>query len=160
MKTFGVLATLTLLQACLIACTYKASFNPSPYVNPSTLKPYTSARSEKRPEDIIFIKEPPQKSFIVLGTLDAPVFEWTAHYTTEDLLQAMRVKAAEIGADAILDFRTKHDPTVRSVGSVTIMPGYAVGSMAAVPFKGLHAWGEAILFVPEEIKKQIEGQGK
>lgn len=37
----------------------------------------------------------------MLGTLTAPVTEWTKHYTMDDLIEAMRNKAAELGADAV-----------------------------------------------------------
>lgn len=156
MRLSHALVVAAILQSVLVGCTYRAAFNPSPYVDESVLKPYASARTPKSPAEIVFLREPPKQDFIVLGTVDAPVIEWTAHYTTEDLIQAMRVKAAEIGGDAIIDFRIKHDPSVHTVGNVTVGPRYTYGTASAVPYKGLHAWGEVIMFVPKDVKDRME----
>jgi hypothetical protein len=94
----------------------------------------------------------------VLGTLHAPDVEWTAHYDTDDLIKAMRKKAVDIHADAIVDFRYKENPSVHTVGSAYVSPTGAHGSFAAIPYKVLHAWGEAIIFIPEDQKKLIERQ--
>lgn len=137
-------------------CTYTASFDRSPYVNQLALEQYLHAVKKKSPDEIIFLKEPPEQSYVILGTLHAPEVEWTAHYTTDTLINAMQKKASEIGADAIMDLRIKDNPTTHTVGSVDIHAGY--GSMAAVPYRGLHAWGEAIIFLSEDKKKIIESQ--
>jgi len=134
-------------------CAYTASFNRSPYVDQSALADYVKARPAKSTEQIKFIKTIPDKPFVVLGTLHAPNVEWTAHYDIDDLLKAMRKKAASLGADAILDFRTKENPTIVMSGSIS---RYYGGAITAVPFKGLHAWGEAIIFVSESESRIIE----
>jgi hypothetical protein len=122
------------------------------------VKQYSAMQKTKTPEQILFLKEYPKESHVVLGTLHAPNVEWTAHYNTDDLIKAMRKKAAEIGADAIVDFRFKENPTVHTVGSFSVTGTRAYGSMTAVPYKGLHAWGEVIIFVPADKKKLIESQ--
>ena len=121
-------------------------------------KQYSSTQKTKTAERISFLKEYPKESYVVLGTLHAPVVEWTAHYDTDDLIKAMRNKAVEIGADAIVDFRFKENPTVHTVGSANISGTRGYGSFTAVPYKGLHAWGEAIIFIPEDKKNLIESQ--
>jgi hypothetical protein len=133
--------------------TYTANLNKSPYVDQSALTDFMKNRPAKSPEQIKFIKNIPDKPFVVLGTLHAPQVEWTAHYDMDDLIGAMRTKAAAIGADAILDFRTKENPTVVMSGSIS--PYYG-GAVSAIPYKGLHAWGEAIIFVSKDEKETIE----
>jgi len=151
--------SLCLAALALAGCTYTASFNRLPYVDMDAVKNYSATRPARTaPAQIAFLKEYPKRSFVVLGTLHAPETEWTAHYTMDDLIQAMRVKAAEIGADAIVDFRSQENPTVHTVGSVNIVGGYGSGSMMAVPYKGLHAWGEAIIYIPADKKKLIESK--
>ena len=137
-------------------CSYTASFNRSPYINQSALQQYLTSKQKKSPEEIILMKEFPKQSFVVLGTLHAPEVEWTAHYTTDQLINAMRKKAAELGADAIVDFRFRENPTIQTVGSFSVTPSGGTGVVTAVPYKGLHAWGDVIIFVPEEKKKLIE----
>lgn len=146
------------LAALLGGCAYTASFNRLPYVDMSAVKQYSATRPTKTPDQIAFLKEYPKQSHVVLGTLHAPETEWTAHYTMDDLIKAMRVKAAEIGADAVVDFRSQENPTVHTVGSVNISGTTAYGSMTAIPYKGLHAWGEAILYIPTDKKKLIESK--
>ena len=145
-----------LLLVFQYGCTYTASFNRLPYVNMEAVKQYSAMQKNKTPEQILFLKEYPKKSYVVLGTLHAPEVGWTAHYDTDDLIKAMSKKAVEIGADAIVDFRYTENPTVHTVGSGGISGTRAYGSFAAIPFKGLHAWGEAIIFIPMDKKKLIE----
>jgi hypothetical protein len=91
-----------------VGCAYTASFNRSPYIDQVSLQNYLITKKGKSPEEIIFLKKVPDQPIVILGTLHAPEVEWTAHYTTDDLIKAMQKKAAEIGADAILDFRTNN----------------------------------------------------
>ncbi|MEK6599921.1 MAG: hypothetical protein AABY52_06250 [Deltaproteobacteria bacterium] len=147
-----------LLLISIYGCTYTASFNRLPYVSMEAAKQYSAMQKAKTAEQILFLKEYPKESYVVLGTLHAPEIEWTAHYDTDDLIKAMRKKAVEIGADAIVDFRFKENPTVHTVGGVSISGSRAYGSFSAVPYKGLHAWGEAIIFIPEDKKKLIESK--
>ncbi len=147
-----------LLLVAQYGCAYTASFNRLPYVNMDAVKQYASSKPTKTPDQILFLKDYPNKSYVVLGTLHAPEVEWTAHYNTDDLILAMRKKAVEIGADAIVDFRYKENPTVHTVGSVNISGTNTSGSMSAVPYKGLHAWGEAIIYIPKDKKKLIESE--
>ncbi len=142
-----------LLAQC--GCTYTASFNRVPYVDMEAVKHYAAMQKNKTPEQIVFLKEYPKESYVVLGTLHAPEIEWTAHYDMDDLIEAMRQKAVEIGADAIVDFRYQENPSVHTVGSVSPFSG---GSAAVIPYKGLHAWGEAIIFIPQNKKKLIESK--
>jgi len=137
-------------------CTYTASFNRLPYVDMEAAKQYSEAHQNKSPEEILFLKEYPEESHVVLGTLHAPEIEWTAHYDTDDLIKAMRKEAAKIGADAVVNFRFKENPSIQSVGSVSRSGSSSYGSVSAIPYKGLHAWGEAILFIPEDKKSLIE----
>ena len=153
-KTFSMYLGGLLLLFFQYGCTYTASFNRLPYVNMEAAKQYSAMQKNKTPEQILFLKEYPKESHVVLGTLHAPETEWTAHYDTDDLMKAMRKKAVEIGADAIVDFRYKESPTVHTVGSVS----GRYGSFSVVPYKGLHAWGEAIIFIPKDKKKLIESQ--
>lgn len=155
-KTFSMYLVAVLLLVFQYGCTYTASFNRLPYVNMEAVKRYSATQKNKSPEEILFLKEYPKESYVVLGTFHAPEVEWTAHYDTDDLIKAMRKKAAEIGADAVVDFRFKENPSVHTVGNVTISGSSAYGSFGAVPYKGLHAWGEAIIFIPEDNKKMIE----
>jgi uncharacterized protein YbjQ (UPF0145 family) len=152
------LAAATLLLAFQYGCSYTAAFNRQPYVDMEAVKQYAATQKPKTPEQIVFLKDYPKQSHVVLGTLHAPEVEWTAHYDNDDLIKAMRKKAAEIGADAIIDFRYKENPTVHTVGSVSISGTGGYGSFTAVPYKGLHAWGEAIIFIPENRKKLIESK--
>ena len=139
---------------CGCSFTYTASFNRLPYIDMGAVKSYSATR-RKTPEQIVFLKEYPKQSYVVLGTLHAPEVEWTAHYDMDDLIKAMREKAVEIGADSIVHFRYEENPTVHTVGSIGAISG---GSATAVPYKGLHAWGEAILYIPEDKKKLIESR--
>lgn len=157
-KTRALFVVMVLLPVVQYGCTYTSSFNRLPYVNMEAVKQYASTTVNKTPEKILFLKEYPKESHVVLGTLHAPEVEWTAHYNTDDLIQAMRRKAAEIGADAVVDFRFKENPTVHTVGRVSMSGTRAYGSVAAIPYKGLHAWGEAIIFISEDQKKLIESQ--
>jgi uncharacterized protein YbjQ (UPF0145 family) len=157
-KTFSMYLVAALLPVFQYGCTYTASFNRLPYVNMEAAKQYSSSQKAITPEQILFLKDYPKESHVVLGTLHAPEVEWTAHYNTDDLIKAMRKKAAEIGADAIVDFRFKENPTVHTVGGVSISGTRAYGSFSAVPYKGLHAWGETIIFIPEDKKKLIESK--
>ena len=143
----AVLAT-TFLAGCTAA-----TLNRSPYVNQAALEEFLRARPNKSPDEVKFLKEFPKDTFVVLGTLHAPEREWTALYTMDDLLKAMRSKAAELGADAIVDFRSRENPTVQSTGYIHPVSG---GSVTTTYYKGLHAWGEAIVFAPADRKKQIE----
>jgi len=144
---------LCLIVFLISGCAYTANLNRSPYVDQSAFADFIKGRPAKSPEQIKFIKNIPDKPFVVLGTLHAPEIEWTAHYDIDDLIVAMRKKAASIGADAILDFRTKENPTVVMSGSIT---PYSGGTVSAVPYKGLHAWGEAVIFVSKDEKEIIE----
>ncbi len=157
-RTYSICLSTVLLTALQYGCTYTASFNRLPYVNMEAAKQYAVAQGNKSPEKIAFLKEYPKESYVVLGTLHAPEVEWTAHYDTDDLSKAMRKKAAEIGADAIVEFRFQENPSVHTVGSVAISGRSGYGSFTPVPFKGLHAWGEAILFIPEDKKNLIESK--
>ena len=143
------------LLAIVSGCAYTASFSSSPYIKQSALSDFIASKSPVKPEDVKFLKSPPSQEFVVLGTLQAPEVEWTARYTTDDLIKAMRKKAAEIGADAILDFRTQENPSTHTVGHIS--PSYG-GGVTAIHYKGLHAWGEAIIFVSGEQKRLIEPQ--
>ena len=143
----------SLIALLFSGCAYSASFNRSPYVDQDALANYLKARPEKSADQIKFIKNIPDRPFVVLGTLHAPEVEWTAHYTMDDLLKAMREKAASIGADAIIDFRTKENPTIKTTGYVS---PYRGGTVSAIPYKGLHAWGEAIIFVSERELRMLE----
>lgn len=134
----------------VFGCVYTASFSRSTYINQSALSDFLASKTPVKPEDVKFFESPPAQEFVILGTLHAPQVEWTAHYDTDDLIKAMQKKAAKIGADAILDFRTKANPTTHIV--------WHIYSVTAVPFKGLHAWGEAIIFVSGEQKRIIESQ--
>ena len=157
-KTYSTCLAAVLLLIFQYGCSYTASFNRLPYVDMNAAKQYSTMQKSKTAEEIKFFKEYPKESHVVLGTLHAPVTEWTAHYDTDDLIKAMRRKAVEIGADAIVDFRYKENPSVHTVGSVNISRSGAYGSFSAVPYKGLHAWGEAILFIPDDKKKLIESK--
>ncbi len=157
-KTYLICLVSVLFLIFIYGCTYTASFNRLPYVNMEAAKQYSSMQKTKTAEQILFLKEYPNESYVVLGTLHAPEIEWTAHYDTDDLIKAMRKKAVEIGADAIVDFRFKENPTVQTVGGVSISGSRAYGSFSAVPYKGLHAWGEAIIFISEDKKKLIESK--
>lgn len=147
-----------LIPAALLAlvalqgCTYTAELNRSPYVNQPALDAFLRSRPSKSPDQIQFLKQPPAESHIVLGTLTAPVTEWTKHYTMDDLIEAMRNKAAELGADAIVDVRSVEQPNNVYSGSI----GPSGGSIHTAQFKGLRAWGELIVFVPAEQKSVIE----
>lgn len=143
-KNSSICFSIILLVVFQYGCTYTASFNRQPYVNMESVKRFSETKKSKTPEEIVFLKEYPKESYVVLGTLHAPEIEWTAHYDTDDLIKAMRKKASELGADAIVDFRFNESPSVHKVGR------------SVVPFKGLHAWGEAIIFIPEDKKKLIE----
>jgi len=156
-KTINILTCVMFLIA-QYGCAYTASFNRLPYVDMAAAKQYSSTKAQKTPEQIKFLKAYPKESYVVLGTLHAPEVEWTAHYNTDDLMMAMRKKAVEIGADAIVDFRFTENPTVHTVGSVNVTGTGASGSMSVIPFKGLHAWGEVILFIPADKKRLIESQ--
>jgi hypothetical protein len=155
--TENVLQKMFFLLLCvsvfIVGGCYTAGFNKSPYVNQSALAESMKTHNAKSPDQIVFLKNIPNRPFVVLGTLDAPETEWTAHYTIDDLIDAMRKKAAAIGADAILDFRTQSNPTMAIYGYS--LPGYG-GAITTVPYKGLHAWGEAIIFISEEEKQAIE----
>jgi len=157
-KTYSMYLAAVLLLVFQYGCTYTASFNRLPYVNMEAAKQYSAMQKTKTAEQIMFLKEYPKESHVLLGTLHAPEVEWTAHYDTDDLIKAMRKKATEIGADAIVDFRFKENPTVHTVGGVSISGTGVYGSFSAVPYKGLHAWGEAIIFIPEDKKKLIESK--
>jgi hypothetical protein len=156
--TYSMYFVTVLLLVFQYGCTYTASFNRQPYVNMDAAKHYSAMKKHKSAEEILFLKEYPKESHVVLGTLHAPEVEWTAHYDTDDLIKAMRKKAAEIGADAIVDFRFEEKPSVHTVGGVSISGGTAYGSVSAVPYKGLHAWGEVIIFIPKDKKKLIESK--
>jgi hypothetical protein len=121
-------------------------------------KQYSTQQKVKTTEEILFLKEYPKESYVVLGTIHAPVTEWTAHYDTDDLIKAMRKKAVEIGADAIVDFRFKENPSVQTVGNISVTKDGAYGSLNAIPYKGLHSWGEAIIFIPDDKKELIESK--
>lgn len=157
-RTYSRHLAAVLLLVFPYGCTYTASFNRLPYVDMEAVKQYSATHKTKTADEILFLKEYPKESYVVLGTLHAPEVEWTAHYDNDDLIKAMRKKAAEIGADAIVDFRFKENPTVHTVGSAGISGTGAYGSFSAVPYKGLHAWGEAIIFIPKDKKKLIESQ--
>ena len=107
------------------ACTYTASFARSPYVPQDELARVVASRPHKTPEQIVFVPGPPDRPYIVMGTLTAPDVEWTAHYTMQDLTEAMAVEASEVGADAVMNVRAQQNPTVVYSGS------------GAVPFLGL-----------------------
>lgn len=143
-RVFNLFISIFFTTILLSACTYTATLNRSPYVNQLELQKYTATRPAKKKEDIIYLKKFPDKPHVLLGTLHAPDVEWTAHYTTDDLMDAMSRKAAELGADAIVNFRFEENPVIIKSGR------------SAVPFKGLHAWGEIIIYAPEETKKKIE----
>jgi hypothetical protein len=121
-------------------------------------KQYSTQQKVKTTEEILFLKEYPKESYVVLGTIHAPVTEWTAHYDTDDLIKAMRKKAVEIGADAIVDFRFKENPSVQTVGNISVSRDGVYGSLNAIPYKGLHSWGEAIIFIPDDKKELIESK--
>lgn len=138
-----------------VGCAYTAELQRSPYINQAALSSVTAASPAKNPEDIVFLRKLPEdKPFVVLGTLHAPETEWTAHYTNDDLIEAMRVKAAELGGDAVVDFRAEQKPTI--VGQGYYDPVSRTGSMTVIPYKGLHAWGEVIMYVTEQEQEQIE----
>lgn len=147
-----------LLLISQYGCAYTASFNSLPYVNMEAVKQYSKTQKTKTAEQILFLTEYPKESYVILGTLHAPEVEWTAHYDMDDLIMAMRKKAAEIGADAIINIRYKENPTVHTVGSVSISSTEAHRSFVAVPYKGLYAWGEAILFIADDKKSLIESK--
>jgi hypothetical protein len=147
------LAIVFFLSLLLVGCSYKAVLNRSPYVDQLALSDLVKNRPAKTPEQIKFLKEAPDKPFVILGTLHAPKVEWTALYDNDDLIKAMRKEAASIGADAILDFRTQENPTIVKSGYISPYHG---GYVTAVKYKGLHAWGEAIIFVTIDEKKMIE----
>ena len=128
-KTYLICLVSVLFLISIYGCTYTASFNRLPYVNMEAAKQYSSMQKTKTVEQILFLKEYPNESYVVLGTLHAPKIEWTAHYDTDDLIKAMRKKAVEIGADAIVDFRFKENPTVQTVGGVSISGSRAYGSI-------------------------------
>ena len=157
-KIFSRYLLIALLLVLQFGCTYTASFNRLPYVDMEAVKNYQATRKSKTPEQIMFLKDYPKESYVVLGTLHAPEVEWTAHYDTDDLIKAMRKKAVEIGADAIVDFRFKEDPSVHTVGGVSYSGTGAYGSFTAIPYKGLHAWGEAIIYIPANKKQLIESK--
>jgi hypothetical protein len=138
------------LAATASGCSYSASFNRSPYVDLQAAKRMASVRNI---DEVKFLKDFPKESHVVLGTLHAPVTEWTAHYDIDDLMLAMRKKAVEIGADAIVGFRTRENPSV--VGVTNYNPSGS-NYVTPVPFKGLHAWAEAIMYVPADKKALIE----
>ena len=157
-RIFFTVQAMVLLLIVSSGCTYTASFNRLPYVNMEAAKQYSASKKGKTPESIAFLKEFPRESHVVLGTLHAPEVEWTALYDSEDLIKAMRKKAAEIGADAIVDYRFRENPTMQTSGSIIMTPSGPSVSMVPVRYKGLHAWGEAIIFIPENQKKLIEAQ--
>jgi len=135
-------------------CIYTADFDRSPYVNEATLSEVQAAKPAVDPDDVRFLRSRPSRPYVVLGTLHAPVIEWTAHYTTDDLIKAMRRKAAGLGADAIVGFRTQSNPSIQHVRNYS-----SSGSTTyAVPYKGLHAWATAIMYVSDEQKQRIESQ--
>ena len=140
------------LVAALQGCTYTAQLNRSPYVNQAALDAYIRSRPAKSPDEIQFLKQPPAESYVVLGTLTAPETEWTKHYTMDDLIAAMRNKAAELGGDAVVDVRSVEQPHNVYSGNI----GPSGGTINTAQFKGLRAWGELIVFVPPEKKKAIE----
>jgi hypothetical protein len=137
-----------LVLSLTLGCAYTASFNRSPYVTDAA-RQYTAAKKTKSAEEILFLKEYPKESHVVIGTLHAPEIEWTARYDTDDLIKAMRNKAVEIGADAIVNFRYRENPTMKTLGVVSVSGTSVYGSFVPVPYKGLHAWGEAIVFMPD-----------
>ena len=140
----------------IVGCTYTSSFSPSPYIDKVKLAKYQETKKiQKNIDDIKILKKIPDKNFIVLGTLSAPEVEWTAHYTTADLIYAIKKKALELGADAIINYRKQEVPTNTQVMSYS--PYYGGYNYATpVHFKGLSIWGEAIIFVTEQEAKTIE----
>jgi len=139
-----------LASVCLSGCIYTASLDRSPYVNRARLREHLAGKPSVDSDDVQLLRRRPSRPHVVLGTLHAPDVEWTAHYTTDDLVKAMRRRAASAGADAIVGFRTRSNPTTHITRSG--------GTTHAVPYKGLHAWAEAIIYVTPEQKKQIDPQ--
>lgn len=154
-KKHSSLSLILLFILALNGCVYTASMNFSPYVDRAALNEYLASRPRKSSEEIKILPTKPKESYIVLGTVSAPDYEWTNRYTTDDLVKAMRKKAVEVGADALVDFRTEEKPWTEATGSVNL---YSGGSVSAVRKKGLKAWGEAIIFVTPEMKKILEPQ--
>ncbi len=138
------------LSIVISGCTYKASF--SPYVKESAFNELTQGRAKLPPGDIdtYFLGvSAPKRSYIVLGVMEAPTVQWTAHYTRDDLIKAIKNKASEIGADAVMNLRDVQNPGV--AGSISPVTGGT-----AVTFKNLYMWGDAILFVSEAQKQHYE----
>jgi len=150
-----IVATSVLLAlAAASGCIYTADFDRSPYVNEEKLSEVQAAKPPIEPDDVSFLRGRPSRPYVVLGTLHAPVIEWTAHYTSDDLIKAMRRKASGLGADAIVGFRTKSTPSIQQIRSY----GSTGSTTHAIPYKGLHAWATAIMYVSDEQKQQIESQ--
>ena len=148
--------TLSSIIFILVGCTYTSSFSPSPYIDIVELAKYQETKKiQKNIDDIKILKKIPKKKFIVLGTLTAPEVEWTAHYTTEDLIYAIKKKALELGADAIINYRKQEIPTNTQVMSYSPYYG-GYDYTTSIHFKGLYIWGEAIIFVTEQEAETIE----
>ncbi len=123
-----------LFAVCLLGagsgCTYDAAFALT--MKKSSYDALIAGRSRRPAEEIEIYEHGrrPDRPYTILGTLEAPTVQWSAHYTRADLIPAMQRRAAEIGADAIIDVRDQQDPT----------------TMARIPFKNLFMWGEAVVF--------------
>ncbi len=128
MTRFAPLAPLLLL----VGCTYSAEFTMLPQVNQAALTQLLSTRAARAPAQVEVLEEAPaHRPYVMLGTLKAPSVGWTKHYTMAALVAVMKERAAEAGADAVVNIQ-------RTPGSTT-----------------LHISGEAIIFVKKGEREKL-----
>jgi hypothetical protein len=118
---------------------------------------HTTSRKARDASEIQFLQDvPPESTYVILGTLSvsAPNVERTVEFTVDKLIRTMQEKASEIGADALINFRTVESLSTRTFGSID--PTYG-GPTSAVHYKGARAWAEAIIFVGKDQKDRKMG---
>lgn len=121
----------------LLGCAYTAGFVPVPELGEKVLREAASTKMHKSPSDIVLMEGAPTQNYVVLGTLHAPQVEWTAHYTMEDLVNAVRKKASQLGADAVINLRSQqHMSNYRQVGGVSFSASWVSKDL----------YGEVIVF--------------
>lgn len=141
-------------------CTYTADFHRSFKVNQGVLHQIQRTRRKRLPKQVGVQRGFPRRVYVILGTLHSPVVEWTKHYTHADLVAAMQVKAAAVGGDAVINYRSRHRPHTKFIQGRTYSHEdkyyrYYRKTHIPVPFKGLHAWGEVILYVTPAQKARL-----
>ena len=150
MKKLPIYFILTMLFSLFVlyGCSYKAVFSTT--MKKSTFDTIQKNRQAKSPDEIEIFNygSTPKKPYVIIGTMEAPKVQWTALYTRADLIDALKKKAAEIGADAIINVRDQQNPT----------GGYNYNANTFAYFKNLYMWGDAIIYVSPQEKKRIEEQ--